>query len=85
MLALAALVVLAPLLHSHPLDSEDAARGISNPSVCAICAVAAQQITVIRSVIPAPAIVADHVVTLTPHHRSVDVALPLASRAPPQA
>jgi hypothetical protein len=50
-----------------------------------MCAVAAQQITVVRINIAAPAVVADIIVAAAPHHRSLNAFRPLASRAPPTA
>jgi hypothetical protein len=86
LLLLATIIVAEPVVHTHPFagtGSEGA--GIASTSVCAMCAVAAQQITVIRISIAAPAVVADLLVAAAPVHRSLSASRPLASRAPPAA
>jgi hypothetical protein len=50
-----------------------------------MCAVAAQQITVVRNNLAPPAVIADVLVAVTPLHRSLHERRPLASRAPPAA
>jgi len=86
LLAIAALLVVEPLIHSHPLNGGGKDAGsVTAPSVCAICAVAAQHITVARAFIPAPAIVVEHLIAFAPVAHSADLPLPRASRAPPAA
>jgi len=84
LLLLATILVVEPVVHSHPLTGSDGA-GIASPAVCALCAVAAQQITVVRTNIAAPVVVSDLLVAAAPLHRSLNERRPLASRAPPAA
>jgi hypothetical protein len=80
---LATILVAEPVVHTHPLASEGV--GIASPAVCAMCAVAAQQITVVQTNIAAPVVVTDLLVEVAPLHRSLNERRPLASRAPPAA
>lgn len=84
LLLLAAILVAEPIVHTHPIVG-GGDSGISTPSVCAICAVAAQQITVVRLLLDAPLLVVDRVAAAEPQWHSVDVPLQRASRAPPAA
>ncbi|HEV7487798.1 MAG TPA: hypothetical protein VGQ65_19185 [Thermoanaerobaculia bacterium] len=84
LLLLATILIAEPVVHSHPLTGNDGA-GIASPTVCALCAVAAQQITVVRTNIAAPSVVADLLVAAAPLPRSLNERRPLASRAPPAA
>ncbi|MGH9421553.1 MAG: hypothetical protein ACRD3J_16365 [Thermoanaerobaculia bacterium] len=84
LLLLTTVVVVEPVVHSHPLTgSATDGVGIASPNVCALCAVAAQQITVAPSVTVAPAIVVGLVVAIETDHRSLRLAPSLPSRAPP--
>lgn len=84
LLLLTAILVVEPVVHSHPLTgSATEGVGIASPNVCALCAVAAQQITVTPSVAVAPAIVVDLVIAIETDHHSLNVAPSLPSRAPP--
>jgi hypothetical protein len=84
LLLLATILIAEPVVHSHPLTGSDGA-GIAGPTVCALCAVAAQHITVVRTNIAAPVVVANLLVEIAPLHRSLNERRPLASRAPPAA
>jgi len=83
LLLLATIIVAEPVVHTHPLASDGV--GIASPTVCAMCAVAAQQITVVHTNLAPPAVVADIVIAVAPLHRSLNKRRPLASRAPPAA
>lgn len=86
LLLLAAIIVAEPVIHTHPLAGNSAeGAGIASPAVCAMCAVAAQQITVVRINLVAPVVVTDLFVAVAPHHRSLGASCPLPSRAPPTA
>jgi microcystin-dependent protein len=86
LLLLTAIFVVEPVVHSHPLAGS-ATEGVSiaSPNVCALCAVAAQQITVAASITVAPAIVVDLVASIETGQPSRTVAPTLPSRAPPLA
>jgi hypothetical protein len=83
LLLLATILVAEPVVHTHPLASDGV--GVGATTVCAMCAVAAQQLTVVQTNIAAPAVVADLLVEVAPLHRSLNEHRPLASRAPPAA
>jgi len=82
-LLLAAIFVAEPVVHTHPLAADGV--GIASQTVCAMCAVAAQQITVVRTNIAAPLPTTNLFVASAPLHRSLNERRPLASRAPPAA
>jgi hypothetical protein len=84
LLLLATIIVAEPVMHSHPLMGSDG-TGIASPAACALCAVTAQQITVIHTNLAPPAVIADILVAVLPLHRSLNEHRPLASRAPPAA
>lgn len=83
LLLLATIVVAEPVVHTHPLASEGV--GAAASTVCAMCAVAAQQVTVVHTDLAPPAVVADILIAVSPLHRSLNERRPLASRAPPAA
>jgi hypothetical protein len=83
LLLLATILVAEPVVHTHPFASDGV--GVSAQTVCAMCAVAAQQITVVRTSIAAPVVVTHILVAAAPLHRSLHERRPLASRAPPAA
>jgi len=86
LLLLATIIIAEPVIHTHPLaGSSSDGVGIASPAVCAMCAIAAQQITVVRINLVAPVVVTDLFVAAAPHHRSLGSAPPLPSRAPPAA
>lgn len=86
LLLLTTILVVEPVVHSHPLTgSANECVSIASPNVCALCAVAAQQITVTPAITIAPAVVIDLLVVAAPLHRSLNVARSLPSRAPPLA
>jgi hypothetical protein len=85
LLLLATIIVAEPVVHTHPFAGRSGDSGIAGTSVCALCAVAAQQITVVRTNITAPATAIALVVTTEPLHQSLSESRPLASRAPPIA
>jgi hypothetical protein len=74
------------VVHTHPFaGSGNESAGANGSNVCAVCAVAANQITVARVTIVAPSTVADLFVPVAPIHQSLHASRPLASRAPPAA
>lgn len=81
LLLLTTIIVAEPVVHTHPLASEGV--GVASQTVCAMCAVSAQQITVVHTTLAPPAIVADLLIAIAPLHRSLNERRPLASRAPP--
>lgn len=84
LLLLTTVIVAEPVIHTHPLaGSASEGVGIASPAVCAMCAVAAQQITVVRINLAAPLVVTDLLVAVAPHHRSLGASIPIPSRAPP--
>jgi hypothetical protein len=84
LLLLTTILVVEPVVHSHPLTgSANECVGLASPNVCALCAVAAQQITVRPAITIAPALVVDLLVVAAPLQRSRSVAPTLPSRAPP--
>ncbi len=80
-LALTALLIAEPLLHTHPLQQ----RGdrTSSNSVCAVCATGIGRLPIVTSTISAP----QHIVYVLRRAAvtivTVVFALPLTSRAPP--
>ncbi len=84
LLLLATIIVAETVVHTHPFGGSEG-FGIASPTVCAMCAVAAQQITVVRTNIAAPVVVADLFFVAAPVHQSLNESCPLASRAPPTA
>jgi len=86
LLLLAMIFIVEPVVHTHPLASNGSeGSGIASSNVCAVCAVAAHQITVARVSIVAPATIVDLTITIEPLHQSLHASRPLASRAPPAA
>jgi hypothetical protein len=83
LLLLATIIIVEPVVHTHPLASEGV--GVASQTVCAMCAVAAQQVTVIHTDAAPPSSVADVLIAISPLHRSLNERRPLASRAPPAA
>jgi hypothetical protein len=83
LMLLATIIVAEPVVHTHPFASDGAV--VNGPNVCAMCAVAAQQITVVHTNVAPPAVVANILITVAPLHRSLHERRPLASRAPPTA
>lgn len=73
-----AFIAAEPLVHEHPLQSNEAI-------VCAACAAGTAQIAVHTPAVVAPLTVVGQIVTVTLRGRSTDTTLPLASRAPPAA
>ena len=84
LLLLATIIVAEPVVHTHPFGGSEGV-GIASPAACALCAVAAQQITVVQTNIAAPVVVTDLFVVAAPLHQSLNESCPLASRAPPAA
>jgi hypothetical protein len=82
LLLLATILVAEPVVHTHPLASDGA--GVAS-TVCALCAVSAQQVTVVHTDLAPPSVVADILIAVSPLHRSLNERRPLASRAPPAA
>jgi len=84
LLLLATIIVAEPVVHTHPFGGSEGV-GIASPAACALCAVAAQQITVVRTNIAAPLVVIDLLAVVAPVHQSLNESCPLPSRAPPAA
>ena len=85
-LLLAAILFAEPVMHAHPITGNSGGRSsVTSTKTCALCAVAAQQITVVRSVATAPVHVVDCLIDTRPHPHSVHAFLALPSRAPPAA
>ncbi len=85
LLLLATVIVAEPTVHTHPFALGRSDAGIAGTTACALCAVAAQQITVARTNITAPALIVAVVVAVSPLQQSLCESRPLASRAPPSA
>jgi hypothetical protein len=87
LLLLATVIVAEPVVHTHPfaVSGSGSDAGIAGTTACALCAVAAQQITVVRTNVTAPAVVIAIVVAVSPLPQSLCESRPLASRAPPTA
>jgi hypothetical protein len=86
LLLLATVIVAEPVIHSHPLAATGSEGvGIASPTVCAMCAIAAQQLTVVRINLAAPVVTADLFTAIAPLHQSLSESCPLPSRAPPAA
>jgi hypothetical protein len=85
LLLLATIFIVEPVVHTHPFASGSESGGINSGNICAMCAVAAQQITVVRIHIAAPDLVAHLLIAAEPHLQSLPGSRPLASRAPPAA
>ena len=71
-----AFIAAEPLVHEHPLQSNEAI-------VCAVCAAGTAQLVVHTPTIAAPIHVAYQLVAVSITGHSFDAPLPLASRAPP--
>lgn len=86
LLLLATIIVAEPVVHTHPFAGNgNDGVGIASQAVCAMCAVATQQIVVVPTTIAAPIVVAGLFVVAAPLHHSLSESRPLASRAPPAA
>jgi len=86
LLLLATIIVAEPVVHTHPLAGNGSEGvGIASPAVCAMCAVSAQQITVVRTNVAAPVVITDLLIAAEPHHLSLGTSRSLPSRAPPAA
>ena len=71
-----AFIAAEPLVHEHPLQSNEAI-------VCAACAAGTAQLVVQAPVIVAPVRVAYQLSTVFPAQHSIEFASSLSSRAPP--
>ena len=76
LLLFVAFIAAEPLVHEHPLQSNEAV-------VCAVCAAGTAQLAWHTPVVAAPLVVAYRVVEVAVTRVSFDVPLALASRAPP--
>lgn len=83
--AVALLVAIEPVVHSHPLWENSDARSAASNSACAVCAAGTTQLPTSAPAIVAPAAVIVVVVAPPVVPQSAAVPLPLASRAPPAA
>jgi hypothetical protein len=84
-LAVALLLAIEPLVHSHPLWETSDARTAAGSSACAVCAAGVTQLPTVAPAVVAPAVVVALVVAPPVVLSSTSIALPLASRAPPAA
>jgi hypothetical protein len=75
--AIAFLVALEPVVHSHP--------AAGNGSICAVCAAGPTQLPTTVPAVVAPAIIVSVVAAQPISQQSASVVLPRASRAPPAA
>ncbi|HEY6141684.1 MAG TPA: hypothetical protein VI670_28315 [Thermoanaerobaculia bacterium] len=75
--AIAFLVALEPVVHSHP--------AAGNGGICAVCAAGPTQLPTTIPAVAAPAVIISVVAAQPISQQSASVALPLASRAPPAA
>jgi hypothetical protein len=83
--AVALLVAIEPVVHSHPLWENSDARSAASSSACAVCAAGVTQLPAVAPSIAAPVVVVS-VLTVQPvSQASASVVLPVASRAPPAA
>ena len=77
-LLFAAFIAAEPLVHEHPLQSNEAI-------VCAACAAGTAQLAVNAPAIAAPLTVVGEIAIVSHDGRSTDSSLSLPSRAPPAA
>ena len=83
--AVALLLAVEPVVHSHPLWENSDARTLASNNACAVCAAGTTQLPTVAPAIVAPVVVVT-VIALQPVSRqSASVTLPRASRAPPAA
>jgi len=73
-----AFIAAEPLLHEHPLQSNEAI-------VCAACAAGTVQLAVHAPAVVAPLTVVGEIATISHRSPSTDISLSLPSRAPPAA
>ena len=83
-LALAALLAVAPLLHNHPLSNSDGSVS-STGAPCAVCAAGTHVVPVAEPVASASIQVVETLVARDDLPVRIAVPLPRASRAPPAA
>jgi len=83
--AVALLLAVEPVFHSHPLWENSDARTAAGNNACAICAAGTTQLPMVAPVIVAPVVVVTVIAAQPVSQQSASVALPLASRAPPAA
>jgi hypothetical protein len=80
-LIFAALLAIEPVMHRHSLQQSNGGASDS----CAICAAGTARLPIVTASVAAPQIVAYTITIARVHVVSVDVVLPLPSRAPPAA
>lgn len=88
LLSLAAFLAAEPVLHTHPLIPRpwgSDTNGVTNPNLCAICAVGADRVVMRAPVVVAPQIVIEHLTITSLQPPSAEVRVLGASRAPPAA
>jgi len=83
--AVALLIAVEPVLHSHPLWETGDARSAVTNGACAVCAAGTTQLPTAAPAIVAPVVTVTVVAPQPVSLRSASIALPLASRAPPAA
>jgi hypothetical protein len=84
-LAVALILAIEPVVHSHPLWENSDARSAATSSACAVCAAGTTQLPTVAPSIAAPIVVVTVLAVQTVWHASASIALPLPSRAPPAA
>ena len=83
--AVALLITIEPLIHSHPLWENSDARSAASNSACAVCATGTTQLPAVAPAVVAPVVAVTFVAAQPVSQHSASVALPRASRAPPAA
>jgi hypothetical protein len=86
LLSLAAFLAAEPVVHAHPLIPHpwgSDTSGVTNPNLCAICAVGADRVVIGAPVVVAPLVVIEHLAIRSLQPISAEVRVFLASRAPP--
>ncbi len=87
LLFVAAFLAVEPVVHSHPLlpGGTGDAGTITNPNICAICAVGADRVVIATPAVAAPVLVVECLFAAPSHIISAEAPVSLASRAPPAA
>ena len=83
--AVALLLAVEPVVHSHPLWENSDARTAASNGACAVCAAGTTQLPTVAPAIVAPVVVVTVIAPQPVSRQAASVSLPLASRAPPAA
>ncbi|HEV2720307.1 MAG TPA: hypothetical protein VG323_09850 [Thermoanaerobaculia bacterium] len=84
-LAVALLLAIEPVVHSHPLWENSDARTAASNGACAVCAAGVTQLPSAPPAVVAPVLVVSVIAAETASQPSASLVLPRASRAPPAA